>query len=126
MEILCKNTHHCAGTCQSHKDLTYCSLTFPKLSLHIQTRLQLHTEDGEGGGSTLSTVGRGRGREGAGERRGVGWGRDYKRGEWVGDETIGGEWVGDETIGGEWVGIGLDTCTHIHSCRWTHKHADTN
>ena len=38
----------------------------------------------------------------------------------------GGEWVGDETIGGEWVGIGLDTCTHIHSCRWTHKHADTN
>ena len=37
----------------------------------VQMRLQLHTEDGEGGGSTLSTVGEQRGRE----RRGVGWGK---------------------------------------------------
>ena len=39
---------------------------------YVQTRLQLHTADGEGGRSTLSTVGEQRGRE----RKGVGWGRD--------------------------------------------------
>ena len=38
----------------------------------VQMRLQLHTEDAEGGKSTLSTVEEQRERE----RRGVGWGRD--------------------------------------------------
>ena len=45
----------------------------------VQTRLQLHTEEGEGGGSTLSKVGEQRGRE----RRGVGWGGDrHTQVEW--------------------------------------------
>ena len=39
---------------------------------HQGLQLQLHTEDREGEGNTLSTVGEQRGRE----RRGVGWGRD--------------------------------------------------
>ena len=78
MEISCKNTHHCAGTCQSHQGPYLLQSDHSQIE-SVQTRLQLHTEDGEGGGSTLSTVGEQRGRE----RREVGWGRDgHTQVEW--------------------------------------------